>query len=334
MKINPCKTLLPGALLLCGMASLSAQAAVAYGVRGSAQAEARDDGSWVGDGNRYGDPNGVNEMLWDNLSVRTGSQAFAKLGGRQAASLIRAWGYSGGVGLGLSSDAQITDSRAYAKSTASAESLLLLTSSISGAAGSSGQLVLTGATYYAFSGGPLDDVINGRGDGYGSGGYSLGWSAQSAAPGSGGCGVAACRASKHVGTSIAPGSSGGGLVPWRLELTVHSGDDFSFSFRVSAIATAGVGLTIDNASPSPGRSLARGSLALLDAASGAALAGPRIWLSPGVALADTGGLVALADGSYGFAAPVPEPATWAAMLLGLAVLGSVARVRRSGPRAC
>jgi hypothetical protein len=85
------------------------------------------------------------------------------LGGRLAASLGRARGCSGGVGLGLSSDAQITASRADAESTASAESLLLLTSSISGAPDSSGQLVLTGETCDAFSGGPVSDVINGRG---------------------------------------------------------------------------------------------------------------------------------------------------------------------------
>lgn len=337
MKTILCKTLVHGALLLSGMATLCAHATVAYGVKGSAQAEARDDGNAIYDNHRFYDPQAVSEMYWDGLSVKVSTTAFAKLGGRQAASLSRAWGYGGGVGLTLSSDAQITDTHYYAKSTASAESIMMLNSAISGAAGSSGMLVLTGETYISFSGGPFYDTINGKGYGYGSGGYSLGWSAKSFAPGSGGCVVTTCSDSKQVGTSIAAGSSGGGLVPWRLELTVHAGDDFSFSFRAAAIASAGVGLTIDNAAPSSVRSVAVKRSAAPDFASGAApnaaIGGPRIWLSPGLSLADTSGLVALGDGSYGFATPVPEPATWAAMLLGLAVLGSMVRVRRSAPAA-
>ncbi len=149
----------------------------------------------------------------------------------------------------------------------------------------------------------------------------------------GGCLVAACRASKQVGANIAAGSSGGGLVPWRLELTVHAGDDFSFSNRAAAIASAVAGLLIDNAAPSSIRSLAVEGLSEADLASGAApsavVSGPRLWLSPGLSLADTAGLVALGDGSYGFATPVPEPATGTAMLLSLAALGGLRQVRRS-----
>jgi hypothetical protein len=339
MKTSPCQALLHSALLLSGIATLPAHATVAYGVTGSAQAEARDDGNFFNDNHRFYDPNGASEMYWDGLSVKAGTTASAKLGGRQAASISRAWGYSGGVGLMLSSDEQITDTHYYAKSTASAESIMLLNSSIAGTAGSSGQLVLTGETYYSFSGGPYYNGLSGQGYGYGSGGYSVGWSAQSSAPGSGGCVVAACRASQQFGTRISAGSSGGGLVPWRLELTVRAGDDFSFSFRAAAIASAGVGITIDNAAPVPAsfRSQAVEGLSAPQSVSNAALTaaggGPRLWLSPGLSLADTGGLVALGDGSYGFAAPVPEPATGAAMLLGLAALGGLRRIRRSAPRA-
>ena len=53
-------------------------------------------------------------------------------------------------------------------------------------------------------------------------------------------------------------------------------------------------------------------------------------LTPSVAGLNTVG----ASGHDFLAAPVPEPATWASLLLGLAVLGGLARVRRSGPRAC
>lgn len=329
MKPFPRKTLLQAAMLLSGLASLTAQATVAYGVRGSAQAEARDDGTSLNDNHRYFDPLGPNEMFWDYLSVQASTTASVQLGGRQAASISRAWGYRGSVGLSLASNAQITDSHYYAKSTASAEAILQLNSSITGAAGSSGVMVLTGETYYGFTGGPMADDIHGVPRGPGSGGYNLGWLAQAYVPGSGGCLVpgASCRASLQANRSFLAGASGGGLVPWRLELTVRAGDDFSFQFRAAGIASAGAGLTVDDAAPPGLRSAA--------AQDGTAAAGAtRIWLSPGLALADTGGLVALGDGRYGFASPVPEPATWAVMLLGLAALGATARVRRCGPRAC
>ncbi|GCL62446.1 PEP-CTERM sorting domain-containing protein [Pseudaquabacterium pictum] len=52
-------------------------------------------------------------------------------------------------------------------------------------------------------------------------------------------------------------------------------------------------------------------------------------LTPSVA-----GLNTVGASGHDFLAPVPEPATAASLLLGLAVLGGVARLRRSGPRAC
>lgn len=52
-------------------------------------------------------------------------------------------------------------------------------------------------------------------------------------------------------------------------------------------------------------------------------------LAPSVA-----GLNTIGASGTDFLAPVPEPATWAALLLGLATVGGVRRVRRSGLRAC
>ena len=52
-------------------------------------------------------------------------------------------------------------------------------------------------------------------------------------------------------------------------------------------------------------------------------------LAPSVA-----GLNTIGASGTDFLAPVPEPATWAAMLLGLATLGGLARLRRCGLRAC
>ncbi|OYY95344.1 MAG: hypothetical protein B7Y41_02245 [Hydrogenophilales bacterium 28-61-23] len=331
MKATIYKTLLHSAIFLVGMATPPAQATVAYGVKGSAQAEARDDGNSLNDNHRFYDPQGVNEMYWDGLSVKAGSTASVNFGGRQAASIGRAWGYSGGVGLALSSDEQITDSHYYAKSTASAESIMMLNSSISGAAGSTGLLVLTGETYFSFSGGSYYNTINGAGYGYGSGGYSLGWLAMSFAPGAGGCFElgASCRASKQAGSSFLAGSSGGGLVPWRLELTIRAGDDISFSYRAAATVSAGAGLTIDNAAPTPIQPLTIQALSAQAMAPVAVTASgaTRIWLSPGLSLADSSGLVQNLDGSYGFASPVPEADTWAMWLAGLGVVGFALRRR-------
>ena len=52
-------------------------------------------------------------------------------------------------------------------------------------------------------------------------------------------------------------------------------------------------------------------------------------LAPSVA-----GLNTTGTSGTNFLAPVPEPATWASLLLGLAALGGLARVRRCGLRAC
>lgn len=330
MKATIYKTLLHSAIFLTGATAMQAQATVAYGVRGGAQAAARDDGNSLYDNHRFFDPQGLNEMYWDGLSVKAGTTASAKLGGRQAASIGRAWGYNGGVGLALSSEEQITDTHYYAKSSAYADSVMMLNSSISGAAGSSGLLVLTGETYYSFSGGPFYNTINGIGYGYGSGGYSLNWLAQSFAPGSGGCFVlgASCRASKQVGSSISAGSSGGGLVPWRLELNVRAGDDISFVFSASATADAGAGVSIDNAAPASLQPLMVQGLSAQAMLPNTASGGMRILLSPGLSLADTSGLVQNLDGSYGFASPVPEADTWAMLLAGLGLVGWKARRRR------
>lgn len=338
MTTTLCKTLRHGALLLAGLAALSVHATVAYGVRGGAQGQARDDGNFSNDNNRFGNPLGENEMAWDGLSAKSGATAFVKLGGRQASSISRAWGFGGGVGLQLNSEAQITDAHYYAKSNAYADSVMRLSSVIGGVSGTVGQMVLTGETVISFSGGPLHSTINGIGYGYGSGGYALGWLAQAYAPGSGGCLDlgAACRAAKHVGQNFPAGSSGGGQVPWRLELTVRAGDVFSFEFSARATVSAGAGLSVENASPSligwlPDEGLLAPSWGS-DQSPHAAIAGPRIWLSPGLTLADTSGLVDLGDGSYGFSSPVPEPASWAVMLLGLAALGArrVHTIRSSG----
>ena len=338
MTTTLCKTLRHGALLLAGLATLSVHATVAYGVRGGAQGQARDDGSFSNDNNRFGNPRGENEMVWDGLSAKSGTTAFVKLGGRQAASMSRAWGFGGGVGLQLFSEAQITDTHYYAKSNAYADSVMRLSNVIGGVSGTVGQMVLTGETVVSFSGGPYYDTINGIGYGYGSGGYTLGWLAQAYAPGSGGCLQlgAACRAAKQVGQNFSAGSSGGGQVPWRLELTVRAGEVFSFEFSARATVSAGAGLSIENAAPSligllPDEGLLAPSWGS-DHSPLSAIAGPRIWLSPGLSLADTTGLVDLGNGSYGFATAVPEPATWAVMLLGLAALGArrVQTIRSSG----
>ncbi len=339
MKTSLHKTLQLSAFLLAGLATLSVHATVAYGVRGGAQAQARDDGNFSNDNNRFGNPLGLNEMTWDSVSAKSGTTAFVKLGGRQAASIGRAWGFGGGVGLALSSEAQITDAHYYARSNAYADSVMKLSNMIGGISGTVGQMVLTGETVVSLSGGPFYDIINGIGYGYGSGGYTLGWLAQAYAPGTDGCLVpgAACRAVKQVGQSFRAGSSGGGQVPWRLELTVRAGDLFSFEFSARATVSAGASLSIENASPlligsSPDDGLLAPSWDA-DPSPLVANTGPRIWLSPGLSLTDTAGLVALGDGSYGFSAPVPEPATWAVLLLGLTTLGGALRIQRAPRRA-
>jgi hypothetical protein len=322
------KTLLHSAIFLTGVAAMQAQASVAYGVKGGAQAYARDLGTYAGDNNRFYDPKGESEMYWDGLSVKASSTASVKLEGRQAASISRAWGYGGVVGLSLSSQEQITDTHYYAKSSADAESIMLLKNSIGGVAGTSGLLVLTGETYYSFSGGPIYSTIDGRGYGYSSGGYTLDWNVQTFAHGADACYDplgSSCRASKRASSGTPAGVAGGGSVPWRLELNVRAGDDISFTFRAVGQVSAGASLSIENASPTPLQPLTIQSLSAPVVAQTAASGGMRISLSNGLSLVDTSGLVQNIDGSYGFASPVPEPETWAMLLAGLGAVGFAKR---------
>lgn len=156
-------------------------------------------------------------------------------------------------------------------------------------------------------------------------------------PVGGSCQQAACGRADHVSVLLQEGATLTGWIDrtWRLELPVVAGHMLGFSAASGVEAGGGYGgyLSIGAAqapfalAAGPGAGL--GADALVAAAAPTAAGGLlRIELSPGLELGDLQGLVRNADGSYGFASPVPEPGTLA--LWGVAAAFGWAARRRIG----
>jgi len=202
-----------------------------------------------------------------------------------------------------------------------------LDSLVTGAPGTVGKAVVTGNFWAQAYGGPLNSTLSGRAN------IGLNAFVQSFAPGTAGCSAAGCLASDSINGLYEPGQSlvGGNDRPWRLEIDVRAGDMLMLVLLASAHVAGGAGASLTMVPPSAGPLAAGQSLSFANMLQAAAPASSMtgLWLSPGLQLADTSGLVALGDGTYGFAAPVPEPATWLSLLGGLVLLGV-----RKGARRC
>ncbi|WP_374662354.1 PEP-CTERM sorting domain-containing protein [Inhella sp.] len=142
-----------------------------------------------------------------------------------------------------------------------------------------------------------------------------------------------CFAQKAYSLNLRDGDSLFGQVDqaWSLEVQAKAGDLLTLQLTVTAQAGAGYAVSSWFMSPWSNVSpfAAGAGIDSLDAVpQDGATAGPlaSLWLSPGLSLAPTDGLVLRPDGSYGFTAPVPEPAS--ALLLSLG-LGLTAWVRRT-----
>lgn len=151
---------------------------------------------------------------------------------------------------------------------------------------------------------------------------------------------ATCRGdSEHFSAFLKEGESFAGPVDqfWELQITVNAGELFSMGMSVGASGNAGYGVGVAlGAEPGPllpfPSSAGLESRAELASYSSTQDLMATMWLSPGLEFADTQGLQRLPDGSWGFAAPVPEPSTLAFMTLGLAWVVTLAlRGRRAEP---
>jgi hypothetical protein len=322
------------ALLASGLTP-PAQAGAVYGVKGTAQARARyDGGNGTVQTNRFGDATAESEMLWDPLSVRAGTTADARDGPLAAGALSSAAGYGGGLLAQVSSEFQGTSSDPLNRATgeAFAFATMIFKNSVSGSTGASGRLVITGQTPISMAGGPIT----------GTAGYGLGMRLQAYAQGSTGCAIVACNSALQFGRSVGGGVSVTGDIPWRLEVDVKAGDQFNFTYSLNAHGSAGGGGSVGSIGEVAGSAFASMAATTNELAgdtsqglgfdvmaspmtNATAGQGMRISLSPGLLLGDIGGLVQNADGSYGFAAPVPEVQSWAMLLAGLGLVGGMTR---------
>jgi hypothetical protein len=215
-----------------------------------------------------------------------------------------------------------------ATATAGANARMQLDSLVTGAPGSVGKAVVTGWFWARASGGPLGGLyaLNG--------GANIGLNAfmQSFAPGSAGCGQTSCKAYDGINANLTAGQSivGGNDRAWRLEIDVRAGDMLMLLLTADATVSAGGGASLTMVPPTGplGAAQSLSFADMLHAAVPASSSMTGLWLSPGLQLADTSGLVPLGDGSYGFATPVPEPATWLSLLGGLVLLGARRFARR------
>lgn len=211
---------------------------------------------------------------------------------------------------------------------AGANARMQLDSLVTGAPGSVGKAVVTGWFWAQANGGPQGGLyaLNGGAN------VGLNASLQSFAPGSAGCGQASCRAYDGINAILDAGQSlvGGNDRAWRLEIDVRAGDMLMLVLTADASVAAGGGASLTMAPPTGplGAAQSLSFADLLQAAAPASSSMTGLWLSPGLQLADTSGLVALGDGSYGFATPVPEPATWLSLLGGLVLLSARRFARR------
>lgn len=136
-----------------------------------------------------------------------------------------------------------------------------------------------------------------------------------------------CFAQQSFGLGLRDGSTFLGPVdlPWELQITAEAGDTLNIFLSATAQADNGYGVGAWLGLPWAG--IAPFGAAGVDPQDAAAGALGSLWLSPGLSLAPTAGLVLRPDGSYGFTAPVPEPSTWLLMAGGL--LGLLRTSRRA-----
>jgi len=198
----------------------------------------------------------------------------------------------------------------WAMSSAVAGGLIELDTVVLGLPGSGGRLSVLGSFSASVAAG-----VGSRS------GASLSFSAgvQSFAPDQAGCLLATCRASSSFNLVLSDGQSLADPVmqAFALDIDVKAGDRLTLSFIAAARATGGYVLTLgDGQAVGDPAYASRMNVAAADAAGGFI----GLHVSPGLELSPVAGLERRADGSYGFASTVPEPASLLLFAVGLLIL--------------
>ncbi len=216
----------------------------------------------------------------------------------------------------------------YGSSNGRTEATLFFTTTVQGAPGTSGTVRLD----TRFGAGVIPAPAGG-GARFSSASLSGFAMAYAQTPGGPAC-RGSCAAQKSFSQNLRDGASLLGPVdqPWSLEILAKAGDLLTLQLTVTAHGDNGYGASSwfmspwSNVSPfAAGAGVDSFDAVPQDGANAGPLAA--LWLSPGLSLAPGNGLVQRVDGSYGFAAPVPEPGTW--LLMGVGLLGLVWLSRRA-----
>lgn len=313
MNLSP--TLILVATLL--VATTSANAGMQHGA--AAEARARTSGGLL---EHNADPPDGRLRFVNGISAHAGTTAMVSeavptfpglLLVASAQASVRA--ERGAVDLALLTTQARSPLGAWAESDVLAAGIFKFDTTVLGAPGSSGRLRIQGS----FSAAVAPD----SGPGPSSALINLSAFAQSLAPGQSSCRITSCMDTESLNLSLENGESL--LDPIRqgftLELDVKAGDLLQMSFSAGARMHGGYVVLLGNPLTNPaGRSPMAASADAMPNGFGA------FTLDGGLSLAPVEGLVQQADGSYGFATPVPEPATALLVLAGGLLL--IARRRR------
>jgi hypothetical protein len=298
-------------------AAASAQAALQY------RAAARVEASVAGQTNQHvvlvDPPSGG--FRSDTSDVRAGREVFLSgLGVFDtqivAQGLASARGSANGLRAEVWSSQQQLNPFQGGSSNGHAEATLYFTTTVQGAPGSSGTVRLDTRMGAGVIPAPFGGTARSSYAGLSASAFLF---AQT--PGGPAC-RGSCTAQRGFSQSLLDGSDLLGFVDqaWSLEITAKAGDLLTLQLTVTVDATNGYGASTwflspwSNVSPFEAATAPQG----MDAVPGDA-AGPlaALWLGPGLSLTPGDGLVLRPDGSYGFAAPVPEPGSWLLMAGGL-----------------
>lgn len=266
----------------------------------------------------------------DSSMVHAGREVFLSGQGVFGANIVAQAVASGegsgnGLSIGVWSSQQQLNPFQYGMSVARAEARMDFSVTVLGAPGTSGTVTLRTRAGAGVNPAPFGGTAR-----YSTANLSASATVFADPAGAATCSIStSCFAQRSFSLTLRDGAGllGGFDTVWEMQITANAGDSLVVQLLTSAQADNGYGVSVTLGTPwngNPPFSVLAAS-GDLDGTTPAAGALASLWLSPGLTLAPTAGLVPLPDGSWGFAAPVPEPSAWMLMAGGLLALRRLRR---------